>query len=263
MADLVARLENVVLEFPAANGHRPVRALDGVDLAVRRHEFLALVGPSGCGKSSILRLLADLETVSSGHVDCCGGPPEIARRERRLSMVFQEPGLLGWRRVVDNVALPFELAGVSAGERRRAATDLINRVGLAGFEQAYPHQLSGGMRQRAAIARAMAGSPELLLMDEPFSALDEISRDRLNVDLAELHERQRLSVVFVTHSIREAALLSDRIAIMSQRPGRIVEILDNRLPRPRTLATRLLPQFDEIVHWGTTVLEKVFAHDGP
>jgi NitT/TauT family transport system ATP-binding protein len=262
MAEAVARLSGVKLEFAATGGHGLVRALDGIDLAVARHEFVALVGPSGCGKSSILRLLADLEHATAGTVEVCGGSPEKARRSRRLSMVFQEPGLLGWRRIVDNVALPFELAGLARGKRRDAALDLIDRVGLTGFAEAYPHQLSGGMRQRAAIARAMAGSPELLLMDEPFSALDEISRDRLNVELANLHETQRMAIVFVTHSIREAALLSDRIVIMSQRPGRIIGVIDNDLPRPRTLATRRLAAFDTIVHQGTDMLERAFAFHG-
>ncbi len=173
---------------------------------------------------------------------------------------FQEPALLEWRNVVQNVALPLELRGTPRIERERKARELVSMVGLGGFEAAHPRQLSGGMRQRAAIARALSTNPDILLLDEPFGALDQITRDRLNMELARIHEVTGLTVVLVTHSIREAVLLSDRIAVMTPRPGRISRMIVNDLPRPRSLASREAPAFEETVRLGSTELERGYAH---
>jgi NitT/TauT family transport system ATP-binding protein len=234
-APLHLRLSGVGKVYHSMNGD--LTALTGIDLDIREGEFLSLLGPSGCGKSTVLRCLAGLEEATSGTIEIHGrpvqGPPE------GLGVVFQRDVLLDWRTVLDNVLLPAELGG-----RRRAdalkpkAMALLQMVGLGAYAHRHPWELSGGMRQRAAICRALLDDPSLLLMDEPFGALDEFTRDQLNLDLQRIWSETRKTVVFITHSIAEAILLSTRVAVMARNPGRIVEVIDIDLPRPRTLDTR-------------------------
>jgi len=252
--------ESVSVIFPGQSNHPSVRALDRVSLDIKAREFLSLIGPSGCGKSTLLRVIADLIAPSEGRARIDGREPRAARLAREIGFVFQDAALLEWRTILDNVVLPLELAGVDAEMRESRSRDLIELVGLAGFERAWPRQLSGGMRQRAAIARALATKPRVLLMDEPFGALDQITRDRLNMELVRITEATQATVLFVTHSIREAVLLSDRVAVMSPRPGRVVSVIDIDLPRPRTLGTRDDPRYLELIRLGAAELEKGYLH---
>jgi len=237
-------------------GGAPVQALRDIDLAVAEGSFVSLIGPSGCGKSTLLRVIGDLLAPTAGTVGIAGRVPREARLKREIGFVFQEAALLEWRRIRDNIALPLELRGTPRAERLAKADALIRLVGLDGFQDAWPRQLSGGMRQRAAIARALSTDPRILLLDEPFGALDQITRDRLNMELARIHEITGVTVILVTHSIREAVLLSDRIVVMTPRPGRISRILDVDLPRPRSLGSRDDGRFDELVRIGNHELEK-------
>jgi len=243
--------------FVTRNGKRVV-ALDGIDVYARPGEFVSLVGPSGCGKSTLLRTVADLLAPTLGTVTVAGASPRETRLRRKLGFVFQDSALLEWRTIEENVMLPLELAGVPHARRRERARELIALVGIAGFEQSFPRQLSGGMRQRASIARAMSTDPAVLLMDEPFGALDQITRDRLNLELLEISQRERMTVVFVTHSIAEAVLLSDRVVILSPRPGRITCVLPIDLQRPRALSVRSEPRFAELAAIGLAELERGF-----
>lgn len=233
-----------------------VEALSEVDLNVPKGSFISLIGPSGCGKSTLLRVLGDLLTPTRGRVLINMRTPRAERLDRRIGFVFQEPALLEWRNVLDNVMLPLELRGTPRTEREARARELMQIVGLTSFEHAWPRQLSGGMRQRAAIARALSTQPDILLMDEPFGALDQITRDRLNLELLQIHELTGITVVLVTHSIREAVLLSDRIMVMSPRPGRITRIIENDMPRPRTLEARNNDAFEALVREGNRELER-------
>ncbi|MCG5239470.1 ABC transporter ATP-binding protein [Azospirillum doebereinerae] len=229
---------------------QPVTALSDVSLSIAKGDFISLIGPSGCGKTTLMRVIADLEQPSSGDVLVNGMTPEQARLKRAYGYVFQAPALYPWRNVERNVTLPLEIMGMPAAERRTRAGEQLERVGLAGFERKFPWQLSGGMQQRVSIARALAFDPDLLLMDEPFGALDEITRDHLNVNLTRLWLRTRKTCVFVTHSIAEAVFLSTRIVVMSPRPGRILDVIDcaRDLPRERTLGIRESPEFQRIAH---------------
>jgi NitT/TauT family transport system ATP-binding protein len=218
-------------------------ALADVDLTIRQGDFLALIGPSGCGKTTLLRAIADLVQPSSGHLWVNGMTPEQARLARAYGYVFQAPALLPWRSVARNVMLPLEVMGMPRKQRWAEAARYIELVGLRDFARKFPWQLSGGMQQRVSIARALSFKPSLLLMDEPFGALDEITRDGLNLHLHELWARTGLTGVFVTHSIPEAVFLSTHIAVMSPRPGRVVEVIESGLPRCRSLEVRETPAF--------------------
>ncbi len=234
--------KDLSLTFTTADG--PVYALSGVNLKVEDGEFVSFIGPSGCGKTTLLRVIADLEQATDGAISVNGMTPEKARLTRAYGYVFQAPGLFPWRNVERNVALPLEIMGIEgADERVKRNLALVN---LNGFEKKFPWQLSGGMQQRVSIARALAFDPKLLLMDEPFGALDEIVRDKLNQQLLELWDRTKKTVVFVTHSIPEAVFLSTKIVVMSPRPGRIIDVIETNFPRDRTLDIRETPAFLKI-----------------
>jgi NitT/TauT family transport system ATP-binding protein len=222
--------------FPTKAGE--VVALAGVDLEVAAGEFVSLIGPSGCGKSTLLRLIADLDTATSGSVRIFGKPAAAARVDQDYGMAFQQAGLLPWRTVAENIGLPLQIHRVPKSERSARVAELAELVGLSEFTDRYPDQLSGGMQQRVAIARALAARPKLLLMDEPFGALDEMTREYLQSELSRIATETGAAVVFVTHSIPEAVFLSDRVVVMSPRPGRITDVIDTRTRRPRDVALR-------------------------
>ncbi len=219
-------------------GAGSVTAVDGVDLAIREGEFVSLIGPSGCGKSTLLRLIADLTHPTSGTLAINGKPAARARSDRDYGMVFQAPILMDWRTVAKNIELPLEIMGYPTDERHRRALDLLKLVELEAFADRYPWQLSGGMQQRVAIARALSFDPKLLLMDEPFGALDEMTRERMNAELMRIWRRTGTTIVFVTHSIPEAVFLSSRVVVMSARPGRVSQVIDIDLPVERGVETR-------------------------
>jgi NitT/TauT family transport system ATP-binding protein len=220
-----------------------VAALSDVDLAVAAGEFVALIGPSGCGKSTLLRLIADLDQATAGTLEIFGKPAKRARADQDYGIAFQQAGLLPWRTVGANMALPLELHGTGKAERAARVAELAELVGLAEFVDRYPDQLSGGMQQRVAIARALAARPKLLLMDEPFGALDEMTRERLQTELTRIAAETAAAVVFVTHSIPEAVFLSDRVVVMSPRPGRITDVIEVGLGADRSEALRESPEF--------------------
>jgi NitT/TauT family transport system ATP-binding protein len=245
-AENVIDVRGLSLIFQTAD--TPVFALSNIDLSIGAGEFVSFIGPSGCGKTTLMRAIADLERPTEGSITVNGVTPEEARLQRAYGYVFQAPALYPWRTVIRNVTLPLEIMGLDRREREARAVKYLDMVGLNGFERKFPWQLSGGMQQRVSIARALSFEPQLLLMDEPFGALDEITRDHLNEQLIGLWEQTRKTVIFVTHSISEAVFLSTRIVVMSPRPGRIIDLIDCDLPAKRTLDIRETPEFLAIAH---------------
>ena len=245
-ADAVVRIGGVDKQF-SQGGQVVTTALQGIDLDIRRGEFVSLIGPSGCGKSTLLRVIGDLIEPTRGSVTVNGKPAARARRDRDYGMVFQAPVLFDWRTVEDNVKLPLELMGYDRAPRDARAREMLDLVELGDFLRHHPYQLSGGMQQRVAIARALAFEPSILLMDEPFGALDEMTRERMNQEVLRIWERTGITIVFVTHSIPEAVFLSSRVVVMSARPGRITDVIEVDLSRPRDVETREQPRYFELV----------------
>ncbi|WP_246697420.1 ABC transporter ATP-binding protein [Rhizobium sp. G21] len=242
----VVTARDLGLVFPTNDG--PVTALTGVDLDVNKGDFVSFIGPSGCGKTTFLRVIADLEKPTSGSILINGMTPENARKSRAYGYVFQAAALYPWRTIEENIALPLEIMGYAKSEQKQRIERTLDLVNLSGFGKKYPWQLSGGMQQRASIARALAFDADLLLMDEPFGALDEIVRDHLNEQLLKLWDRTNKTICFVTHSILEAVYLSTKIVVMSPRPGRVTDVIESTLPRERPLEIRESPEFLEIAH---------------
>ncbi len=245
-ASSVVSARNLCLTYDTNDG--PVHALSNVDLDVRKGDFVSFIGPSGCGKTTFLRVIADLERKSSGDITVNGMSPEDARKARAYGYVFQAAALYPWRTIEKNIALPLEIMGYDKAEQAKRIARTLELVNLAGFEKKFPWQLSGGMQQRASIARALAFDADLLLMDEPFGALDEIVRDHLNEQLLKLWKQTNKTICFVTHSIPEAVYLSTKIVVMSPRPGRVTDIIESTLPTERPLGIRETPEFLEIAH---------------
>jgi NitT/TauT family transport system ATP-binding protein len=245
-ASPVIEARGVNLVFETADG--PVQALKDVNLGINRGDFVSFIGPSGCGKTTFLRCVAALERPTGGTLTVNGMTPEAARLSRAYGYVFQAAGLYPWRTIAGNIALPLEIMGFSKAEQEERVKRVMDLVELSGFGRKFPWQLSGGMQQRASIARALAFDAELLLMDEPFGALDEIVRDRLNEELLKLWARTGKTICFVTHSIPEAVYLSTKIVVMSPRPGRITDVIDSPLPKERPLDIRDSREFIEIAH---------------
>jgi NitT/TauT family transport system ATP-binding protein len=258
----VVQLQGVDKVF--GGGDQPATtALEGIDLAIRSGEFVSLIGPSGCGKSTLLRIIGDLISPSRGTVVVNGKPADRARRDRDYGMVFQAPVLFEWRTVEDNVKLPLEIQGAGSAKRTARAKEMLELVELGDFLGHYPFQLSGGMQQRVAIARALAFEPAILLMDEPFGALDEMTRERMNSEVLRIWERTGTTVIFVTHSIPEAVFLSSRVVVMSARPGRITKVIDVDLPRPRNEDTRETRRYFELVTEVREALRRRRGGDNP
>ena len=259
-ADAAIEISGLSLRFATADG--PVQALSDFSLRVARGEFVSFIGPSGCGKTTLLRAVADLETPTSGTIRVNSLSPHEARANRAYGYVFQAPALYPWRTVARNIALPLEIMGFSKAEREARIAKGLELVNLTGFGAKFPWQLSGGMQQRASIARALSFDPDLLLMDEPFGALDEIVRDMLNQQLLRLWDVTGKTVLFVTHSIPEAVFLSTHIVVMSPRPGRITDVIQCNFPRNRALDIRETPEFLTIANRVRQGLRKGHSYDG-
>ena len=229
------------------NDGKDVTALTGVSMDIKKGEFVSLVGPSGCGKTTLLRIIADLITPTSGEIKIAGETPREARLKQRYGIVFQNAVLYEWRTVKKNIMLPLEIMHIPRKEQEDRAMKMLELVGLTEFADHYPSQLSGGMQQRVGIARALAIQPEILLMDEPFSALDEFTREKLHEDLLRIWRRTNKTIVFVTHNISESVFLSDKVCVLSPHPGRLSALVDIDLPRPRTMELKNTPHFTELV----------------
>ena len=260
MARPMIEAQGLTLTFQTGDG--PVHALSDVSLTVARGDFVSFIGPSGCGKTTFLRVVADLEHPTAGSISVAGMSPEEARLARAYGYVFQAAGLYPWRTIARNVALPLEIMGYGKAEQAERVRRTLALVDLAGFENKFPWQLSGGMQQRASIARALAFDADLLLMDEPFGALDEIVRDHLNEQLLALWAKTGKTVCFVTHSIPEAVYLSTKIVVMSPRPGRVTDVIESPLPPERPLDIRDTPAFLEVAHRVREGLRAGHAYDG-
>lgn len=239
-------LEHVSMVYQT-DGGEAVKALSDVSLGISKGEFISLLGPSGCGKTTLLRIIADLLQPTGGTVKVAGETPREVRLQKKYGIVFQSPVLYDWRTVRKNVCLPLEIMKVDKKEREARADKMLDLVGLSDFGGNYPYELSGGMQQRVGIARALAVNPEILLMDEPFSALDEFTREKLHEDLLRIWRKTNKTVVFVTHNIAESVFLSDRVCVLSPHPGRLSAVVDITLPRPRTKEMRSSPEFSELV----------------
>lgn len=241
------KIENMSVRFPERNGKDTVDALTNVNLEIRQGEFISLVGPSGCGKTTLLRAIADLQQPSSGTITVRGQTPREIRLQKKFGIVFQSPVLYDWRTARRNVCMPMELMGIPKSQRTATVSEMLDMVNLLDFGRKYPGQLSGGMQQRVGIARALAIKPEILLMDEPFSALDEFTKEKLNEELLAIWSKAKKTVVFVTHNISESVFLSDRVVVLSPHPGRVSAVVDIDLPRPRHLAIKDTPEFSSLV----------------
>ena len=258
-AQTVIEAQNLDLIFQTNDG--PVQALKDVNLTIDKGEFVSFIGPSGCGKTTFLRVMAALETPTGGTITVNGMSPDEARRKRAYGYVFQAAGLYPWRTIAGNIKLPLEIMGYSKADQEDRVSKVLQLVDLEGFGKKYPWQLSGGMQQRASIARALAFDADILLMDEPFGALDEIVRDHLNEQLLALWARTEKTIGFVTHSIPEAVYLSTKIVVMSPRPGRITDVIDSPLPKERPLEIRDSPEFLAIAHRVRDGLRAGHAYD--
>ena len=258
--DAVIAARELGLTFQTNDG--PVHALKDVSLEIAKGDFVSFIGPSGCGKTTFLRVIAGLEEPTAGRITVNGMSPDEARRARAYGYVFQAAGLYPWRTIAGNVKLPLEIMGFSRAEQEERVKKVLQLVDLQGFEKKFPWQLSGGMQQRASIARALAFDADILLMDEPFGALDEIVRDHLNEQLLKLWARTEKTIAFVTHSIPEAVYLSTKIVVMSPRPGRIHDVIESPLPRERPLDIRDTPEFLEVAHRVREGLRAGHAYDG-
>jgi NitT/TauT family transport system ATP-binding protein len=252
----MVRVAGVEKVFGGTEG--AVKALESIDLTIATGEFVSLIGPSGCGKSTLLRLIGNLTSPSAGSITIAGKPAAEARADRDYGIVFQAPVLMDWRTIEGNVRLPLELMGYAAAEQRKRTREMLELVELGDFAARRPWQLSGGMQQRVSIARALSFDPKLLLMDEPFGALDEMTRERMNLEVMNIWRRTGKTIVFVTHSIPEAVFLSTRVVVMSPRPGRISRVVPIDLPQPRTNDTRELPRYFQLV---TEVREALRRHE--
>jgi NitT/TauT family transport system ATP-binding protein len=259
VSETVIKAQNLSLTFETNDG--PVHALKDIDLEIKKGEFVSFIGPSGCGKTTFLRVMADLEKPTAGDITINGVSPEAARKSRAYGYVFQAAGLYPWRTIAGNIKLPLEIMGLDKADQNARVARVLELVDLAGFEKKFPWQLSGGMQQRASIARALAFDADILLMDEPFGALDEIVRDHLNEQLLQLWAKTNKTIAFVTHSIPEAVYLSTKIVVMSPRPGRIADVIESTLPKERPLDIRDTPEFLEIAHRVREGLRAGHAYD--
>lgn len=241
------KIENLSVKFPDKDGGEPIVALSNVNLEIKQGEFISLLGPSGCGKTTLLRTIADLQEKTSGTISVRGLSPREIRLQKKYGIVFQSPVLYEWRTVRRNVCMPMELLGMPKKDRTKRVTKMLELVGLLEFGQKYPHELSGGMQQRVNIARALAIRPEILLMDEPFSALDEFTKEKLHEDLLRIWQKTNKTILFVTHNIQEAVYLSDRVVVLSPHPGRVSAIVDIDLPRPRPIEMKETQEFNALV----------------
>lgn len=241
------KIEDLSMVYQDKNGGAPVTALKNVNLNIKEGEFISLLGPSGCGKTTLLRIIADLLQPSSGKVTVGGQSPREIRLQKKYGIVFQNPVLYDWRTVRRNVCMPMELLGMKKPERTARVTEMLDLVGLSNFGKHYPYELSGGMQQRVGIARALAINPEILLMDEPFSALDEFTREKLHEDLLNIWTKTKKTVVFVTHNISEAVFLSDKVVVLSPHPGRVSAVIDINIPRPRNMESKQTTQFYDYI----------------
>jgi NitT/TauT family transport system ATP-binding protein len=259
----IVHLDSVRLTYGQPGSERSVEALREVTFDVARRQFVSILGLSGCGKSTLLKIVSGLLAASGGTVRVGGMTPDEARRRQIFGFVFQSPVLLPWRSALENVALLLEVQGVSRAERHATAHHYLDLVGLSGFAKHSPRELSGGMQQRVAIARALTLDPEILLMDEPFGALDALTRDRMAFELLEICQRSQKTVMFVTHSVSEAVLLSDAVVVLTPRPGQVQAIRAIDLPRPRTKETRMTPEFTAYTHQLLRDLEGQSPEDAP